>query len=121
MSVLTKFDKVAIDKDCSSVGGHHENELFHGCTFDQLSGLTLKNCTLNASSFITDSVRKALDFTVTLSCPSFKGVRLSELVFDLILSLLIMTVGNDQKREMLLDVIGRSRAEAILRLLSVTE
>jgi hypothetical protein len=66
-------------------------------------------------------VKDALGLTLTLNCNSFKGVRLSELTMDLLLALLTMTVGNDQKRKQIVEVIGAARYAALLRVLRVTE
>lgn len=118
---LHEFSKTHVDADCSAIGGEHENELFYNCRFDRLEGLTLKDCELNQSEFITDSVAHAMGLTLTLGCKSFRGVTLSSLLFDLVLMLLCMTKGNTPKREKLLDVVGRPRAAALMRLLGATE
>lgn len=117
MNPLRNFNKINIGKDCSDLTGFHENELFFECTFNHLKDLTLKNCVLDRSQFATASVRDALGLTVTLDCHSFNGVELSPLVFDLILSLLIMTKGNDEKVAELVKVIGTERVHALQRLL----
>lgn len=118
---LRHFNKTTIGQDCSELTGAHENELFYGCEFDKLNGLTLKHCVLNGSALATTSVKNALGFTVTLDCFSFDGVELSPLLFDLYLSLLLMTKGNEDKKELLIEVIGRKRAESLQRLLKCTE
>ncbi len=121
MDRLRNFSEEHIREDCTNITGRHSNGLFYGCRFDKLNGLTLEDCDLNASSFETSKVRDALGFTMTLSCFSFRGVCFSELLFDLFLCLAYMTVGNDLKREKLLDVVGRERAKAILNLLGRIE
>jgi hypothetical protein len=118
---LRKFLATRIDKDCSMLSGLHINELFYGCKFNRLNYLTLKDCDLNNSTFETAHIKDALGFTLTLSCLSFRNVRFSELLFDLLLMLMTLTVGNDEKREKLLDVVGRSRATALLRIMERTE
>ena len=118
---LHTFSETHIDEDCSRLDGSHENGLFFNCKFDRLVGLTLKDCELNQSEFETDSISKALGFTMTLGCKSFRGVRLSSLLFDLVLCLLTMGKGNDSKREKLKDVVGRDRYDALMRVLRVTE
>lgn len=121
MEPLRKFNNISIGKDCTQLTGTHENELFFECMFNKLTDLTLKNCVLDRSQFATASVRDALGLTVTLDCHSFSGVELSPLVFDLILSLLLMTKGNDEKRIKLEEVIGKERVAVLRRLLKVTE
>jgi hypothetical protein len=121
METLRTFSEIHIDEDCQDLTGNHENGLFFNCKFSNVRGLTLKNCDLNKSKFLTDSVKDALDFTVTLNCHSFRDVELSPLMFDLMLSLLTMTTGNDEKRKQLLDVIGQGRAAALLRVLGGME
>jgi hypothetical protein len=118
---LHRFTEKHIDEDCESLTGVHRNELFFNCRFKKINDLVLENCELNGSEFLTDSVRDALGLTMTLSCPSFRGVALSSLLFDLYLLLAYLTKGNDVKREKLLDVIGRPRAAALLKLLEATE
>lgn len=121
MDHLHTFTEEHIFEDCRDLTGVHENGLFFGCEFDKLNGLTLKDCDLNRSNFKTDSVRDALGFTLSLSCMSFRNVTFSPLLFDLMLSLLCMSAGNDEKREQLKTVIGPERAEALLRVLKATE
>lgn len=118
---LHDFAASHIDQDCTKITGHHENELFFNCEFDDLRGLTLKDCDLNRSRFTTSDLRKALGFTLTLGCHSFDKVEYSELLFDLFLLMAYKSKGNDAKREKLLDVIGRERAEQLLRILSRLE
>lgn len=118
---LRDFDEVHIGEDCSELTGTHENGLFFECKFRKLTGLTLKDCDLNHSEFTTQAVREALGFTMTLGCHSFKGVKLSPLLFDLMLSLLTMTTGNDEKRNQLIKVIGERRYESLKRTLEVVE
>lgn len=118
---LREFSETRIGEDCKTLSGHHENGLFFECEFKKLAGLTLKDCDLNRSKFTTDSIRDALGFTMTLGCHSFDKVEYSPLLFDLFLTLATMTKGNDEKRQKLIDVIGRSRYEAIKRTLSAIE
>lgn len=119
--MLRHFNQTHIDEDCRDITGSHYNELFFNCAFDKLNGLVLQDCDLNQSQFLTSKVEDALGFTLTLNCHSFKDVTLSPLLFDLMLILLVMSKSNDAKREALLDVIGRRRAEALLRLLERVE
>lgn len=118
---MRKFTERHIEEDCSELKGDHENGLFFGCTFRKLNDLSLKNCDLNGSQFKTEGIRDALGFTVTLDCHSYKGVELSEDLFDLQLLLLYQTLGNDEKRKKLLDVVGKERAERFLRIMSHLE
>jgi hypothetical protein len=118
---LRNFTKESIRKDCRDLTGLQDNALFYECEFDKLKGLTLQNCDLNRSKFLTSSVRDALGFTLTLSCLSFRNVEYSPLLFDLLLALMTLTTGNDVKREKLLDVIGRERAAAIHKVLRALE
>jgi hypothetical protein len=118
---LRDFNSIHMGEDCSNLSGVHENELFFGCKFNKLAGLTLSNCVLDHSTFETASIRDALGFTVTLDCHSFSGVELSPLVFNLMLSLLLMTKGNDEQREQIEQVIGKEKVAAFRRLLKVIE
>lgn len=118
---LRNFDQTFIDSDCKTLSGLHDNELFFNCVFENLNNLTLSNCDLNQSKFLTASIRDALNFTLTLNCHSFDKVEFSELLFDLLLVLVTKTTGNDLKREQLLDVIGRDRASAINKILKTIE
>lgn len=105
---------VHIDEDCRHLKGHHKGDVFANCTFENLNGLTLEKCDLSRSKFATDSLRDALDFTVTLNCLSFNKVEMSPLLFDLMLCMLMKTAGNDQKRQQLVSVVGHTRAKEIL-------
>jgi hypothetical protein len=118
---LREFNAVHIEEDCSNLTGMHDNELFFGCTFKNLNGLTLKDCDLNSSTFSVESISGSLGFTMTLGCHSFSDVEYSPLLFDLFLVLATMTRGNDEKREKLKDVIGRDRYEKLTRILKATE
>lgn len=118
---VRQFSERHIDEDCEGITGHHENGLFFNCTFRKLSGLTLKDCDLNGSAFLTDRLRDALGFTLTLNCHSFDNVEYSPLLFDLFLLMAYKSKGNDDKREKLLDVIGRERAEKLLEILKRLE
>jgi hypothetical protein len=121
MDKLREFSNERIGEDCSTLSGTHENELFFDCIFCNLGGLTLKDCVLDRSKFTTSRLRDALGFTMTLDCHSFRDVEFSPLLFDLFMMLAYMSKGNDEKREKLLDVVGRDRAQAILRALKETE
>jgi hypothetical protein len=118
---LHQFSKVSIDENCEVISGHHENELFFNCTFKKLNGLTLKDCDLNRSTFKTSDVRDALNFTMTLNCHSFNNVSFSPLLFDLMLVLLLKTNGNTEKRQALIEVIGKERVIELLQELKSLE
>jgi hypothetical protein len=120
-SKVHEFSSITIDSDGQGVSGLHDNELFFNCVFKKLNGLTLKNCDLNGSKFITDDLRDALGFTLTLDCHSFSNVEYSELLFDLFLLMAYKSKGNDVKREKLLDVVGKERAEKLLNILAWLE
>lgn len=118
---LRDFSETHIDEDCSTITGLKDNALFFNCAFNKLNGLTLKDCDLNKSEFKTESVADALGFAMSLSCLSFRGVKYSETLFDLLLTLITMTVGNDEKRKKLIDVVGERRWQAIMRMLTDIE
>lgn len=118
---LRNFTASHIDEDCQRVSGMHENELFFNCKFKNVKNLTLKNCDLNKSKILTDDIRDALGFTVTLDCFSFRDVELSPLMFDLLLCLLLKTKGNTEKRNKLIDVIGKERLLQLLKEMSTLE
>lgn len=118
---LRQFSEQHIDENCGKVSGYHDNELFFNCKFRNVSGLTLKNCDLNASTFDVRSVADALGFTLTLNCYSFRDVEYSQLLFDLMLTLLTMTKGNDAKREALKTIIGSEKYATFSRLLKRLE
>jgi hypothetical protein len=118
---LHDFSDTHIDKDCQSLTGLYDNELFFNCKFKDLQGLTLKDCDLNRSQFLTEDIREALGFTLTLACPSFKNVEYSPLLFDLFLTMAVISRGNDEKRQKLVDVIGKERLIEILRIINSLE
>lgn len=121
MDTLRNWTSTKIDDDCESLTGFHENALFYNCRFRNLKGVTLKNCILTGSKFLTSDVRDALGFTMTLDCGSFKNVTYSEELFDLLLTLIITTKGNVEKRRKLLDVVGKERVAEILSTLATLE
>lgn len=121
MGALRNFSEMHIKEDCRQLTGKHSNGLFYGCEFEHLNGLTLEDCDLNASTFSTEKIKDALGFTLSLQCLSFRGVEFSPLLFDLFLTLATLSVGNDEKREKLKEVIGRERYEALYRILQGTE
>lgn len=117
MEVLRQFKELHIDEDCSQLSGHKENCLFFGCTLDKLNGLTLKNCVLNKSTFVTSSIKDALGLTITLDCFSFSGVTYSPLLFDLFLFLLSSSSGNDERRKQIEDILGEVKMKALRKVL----
>ena len=118
---MDKKRVVHIDEDCRELTGHHKGAVFANCTFDNLNGLILERCDLSRSRFTTSRLRDALNFTVTLNCLSFNQVDMSELLFDLLLCMLLKTRGNTEKREKLVEVIGRERVLEILAAISRLE
>lgn len=119
--VLREFEDKHIDEDCRSLSGTHENELFYNCVFDKLNGLNLIGCDLNQSKFKTSSIKDAMGFAMTLDCFSFKGVEYSPVLFDLLLVLITLTRGNDEKRRQLSQIIGIEKLAAMKKVLGVTE
>lgn len=116
------FAAKAIDQDLSGAPlGHRENELFFNCTFKDLRNTTFKNCDLNHSKFTSDRAEELLGLTVTLNCHSFENVELSPFVFDLMLTLLLKTKGNVEKRRKLIEVIGEDRLRELLTQLKQVE
>jgi hypothetical protein len=120
-AALVDFQLRHIDEDCESIEGFHEKELFFNCVFKNLNGLTLKDCDLNKSKFLTDRVEDALGFTLTLDCNSFQDVEYSELLFDLLLVLIAKTKGNTEKRRKIVDILGKNRVLELLQSLSSLE
>jgi hypothetical protein len=118
---LRNFTEEHIREDCAELTGQHENSLLYDCRFRKLSGLTLKDCDLCHSRFDTQSIKEALGFTMTLSCLSFNDVELSDTLFDALLALIMMTRGNDEKREKLRAVVGEKRMAALQRVLKGVE
>lgn len=121
MESLRTFSDTNIDADCRSLSGTHSNELFFNCVFDKLNGLSLLQCDLNGSKFKTSSIKDALGFSMTLDCLSFKNVEYSPLLFDLLLTLITLTNGNDEKRRQIERVVGLEKIAAIKKVLGVTE
>ena len=119
--MLRAFAEQHIDEDLTKTTADFDNALLFNCKFDNLRGRTFKNCDLNHSEFLTDKLEDLLDFTLTLNCGSFENVRLSEMVFDVLLLLIYKTKGNDSKRRKLLNVIGKEKAEALLKQLALLE
>jgi hypothetical protein len=112
---LREFSAIHIDENCENLTGFHENALFYNCTFRNLRGLTLKDCVLTKSKFLTDKVEDALGFTISIGdCLSFADVEYSPLLFDMNLLMLIKTAGNTEKREALIKLLGRDRVHELL-------
>jgi hypothetical protein len=110
-----------IDADCQDLTGHFKGAVFYNCLFKKLNGLLLEGCDLNQSKFLTDEIKDALGFTVTLNCHSFENVEISPLLFDLMLLLLCKSKGNTEKRQKLLDIIGHDRAYELLKQLKTLD
>lgn len=121
--VATKFSASHIDQDLTGVRlGHHENELFHNCTFKDVRGAVLKDCNLQHSRFVTDRIEDALGLTFTVGdCNTFENVEYSPLLFDLLLVMMCKTKGNDVKRRKIIELIGKDRLIDILRQLKGIE
>jgi len=115
-------DKFHIDEDCQTITGEHDDEVFYNCLFRDLNGLTLRNCDLNQSRFLTEDVKQMLTFTVTLNCHSFADVELSATIFDYLLLLLVRTKGNTEKRKQLIEILGgKKRVIEMLRMVQDLE
>jgi hypothetical protein len=109
------FVATHIDQDLTGGWlGHHENELFFNCKLKDVRGAVLKDCKLQSSAFVTDSLEDLLGITLTLDCGSFANVEFSPLVFDAMLMLLIKTKGNVEKRKKLIEVLGEARVRELL-------
>lgn len=80
--------------------------LFFGCILKRLRGTTMEHCSLQQSSIEPDKLEDLLGFTITLDCFSWKYVKLNSLAFDAMLFLLSITIGNDEKREVLKRLIS---------------
>ncbi len=118
---LRQYSEIHIGEDCKDISGRFENALFFECQFPKLRGLTLERCVLTRSSFKPETLRDALGFTATFDCHSFKDVELNELAFDALLVLLTLTKGNTEKRNKLVEVIGKDRYLQLIRKTSKLE
>lgn len=113
--------QVFVDQNCENLTGEYEGAAFHNCSFRNLNNLSLTKCDLSNSRFITDEIKDALDFTLTMNCLSFQDVEYSETLFDLLLCLMIKSKGNTEKRKKLIGVLGEERLKTLLRLLRKLE
>lgn len=113
--------QVFVDQNCEDFTGNYEGAVFNHCSFKNLNGLSLVKCDLSGSKFITDEIKDALDFTVTLNCLSFQDVEYSETLFDLLLCLMIKSKGNAEKRKQLIGILGEDKLKALLRVLHKLE
>lgn len=103
--------------------------LFFGCKLDNLRGATLESCCLTNSEIAPKKMDDVAGITVTLNCFSWKDVTLNELAFDLMIWLLSLTKGNDEKRAVLKRIIRsdhmvefqRELDESIVRDKSIDE
>ena len=75
-------------------------ELFHACRFEKLAGVVFERCCLMGSSWKPRRAEDMLGVTVTMDCFTFEGLEMNELAFDAFLYMLVMTRGNDAKRDM---------------------
>jgi hypothetical protein len=87
--------------------------LLYGCKLENLRGTLLAHCCLAESQIAPRTIEDMVGFTVTLDCFSWKDVQLNELALDLMLYLLTLGKGNDEKRAMLKRMI---RPEHLLEL-----
>ena len=76
---------------------------------------------MDKSRLNTDSIKDVLNFTLTLNCQSFKDVSYSPLLLDLLLYLISISSGNDEKRERVKKILGEGRFEAMKKVLEVIE
>lgn len=118
---LREFSEKHISENFESISGVHENKLFFDCAFNKLNGVVLKDCDLMNSRFLTTRIKDALGLTLTLDCHSFKDVQFSEELFDMMLALLTISKGNDEKRKKLVEVIGPLKYYKLKRLLRAIE
>jgi hypothetical protein len=112
---LRQYSETHIDENVEGLTGFHENALFWNCKFRNLRGVTLKDCVLKNSEFTTDKLEECLGYTFTVGdCNSFKNVKYSEFLFDLLLVMMIQTAGNTEKRKKLIEVVGEDRVYELL-------
>jgi hypothetical protein len=120
---LRNFSTSHIDEDLSAerFTGNHENELFFNCVFKDVRDLTLKNCDMNNSKFLTERPEEALGLTITMDCHTFDNVEVSPFLFDLMLLMLLKTKGNDAKRKAIVELMGKDRVVELLRKIKELE
>src|SRR5258706_10758061 len=109
MLKLHKFSEEYIDADMTVCKKEFDNALLYHCRFKDLRNVTIKNCDMNQSEILSDRIEDLVGFCATFSCKHFNNVKLSELVFDIFLMLLVQTKGNDLKRLKLLEIVGKER------------
>lgn len=56
-----------------------------------------------------------------MNCHSVRNVEFSELLFDMFCVIVAKSKGNDAKREKLLDIVGKEKADHIYKLISRME
>jgi hypothetical protein len=111
--VAETFDRVPEPK---------KNVEFYGCTFKDLAGATLQNCSLSGCKFVMTKPEEIIGLTVTMDCFSFSNVELSPEVFDLLLLLICKSKGNTEKRKAIIEkIVGHDRAIELLRELEHLE
>jgi hypothetical protein len=114
---MRQYSAIHIDEDLSAgLHGMHENALFYNCTFKNIRDLTLKDCVLTKSRFLTDKLEDAIGFTITLGdCHSFSDVEYSDFLFDLFLVMAIKSNSNTGRRKKLLELVGHDTVRELLR------
>lgn len=111
---LRHWNFTHIDEHIPHLTGYHENELFYNCTIDDMSGATLVNCCMTQSKLTADSLEQISNLAMTFDCHSFTDAELSPLAFDFLLALLIKSKGNDERRQQLVNILGRDRLVELL-------
>lgn len=116
------FKEKHIDEVFEGVPSPKKNVEFYGCTFKNLAGAVLQNCSLMGCKFAMTEPEAIIGLTVTMDCFSFGGVELSPEVFDLLLLLMCKSKGNTEKRKKIIeDIVGHDRAVEMLRKLEHLE
>lgn len=109
---VRKYTDKHVNKTFPKLSGRYENVLFYNCKILGIDkSLELIDCVLDQTEFDIP-IEELVDFSVTLNCFSFKGVRYSERMIHGLLYLITLTEGNlllkDKVQELIPDYRLRS-------------
>lgn len=94
-----------VGEDLRMQGRHFKNALLQRCRFERMRSAVLDHCCLSESKIEPRRVVDLLGLTVTLDCLSWRDVELNPLAFDMMMYLLAIGRGNDEKRHKLISMI----------------
>lgn len=113
---LRQYSETHFDKNLGDVSGRRFiNALLSRCKFTKVKDAQFLHCVMEGSEIACTDLHDLLGASITLSCFSFEGLKLSPETLDAILFLLTISDGNEETRERIRQIIDPQRLRLLER------